>query len=500
MIERSKFFVIAILLATMIVIGLKQKNLLLELKNLLPKKAFNRKRKREEGLDHISRFNDQEVKQQTSLSRSIFNFVLKLIEPKLRLSPVQERMARVSSGEPMPIITKLFIALRILKGAKVHDLSNFTSGYNDLWKTTFIPVMKAIDASLDNVHFKPDDAQWRDDTADQWAWQQKRKYNNCFWWGLLACGDGLILKVRKFSVEYCTFLGLQVSKFWNRKGYYGVNVQAFCDAWCRFVAVEIHAPGATHDLRAYMTGEIFKALSGLPNDFYLALDEAYKGIHDGRHMTPYPMSEIDKARNDGLPAVAQMMRTYNKIFCSDRITIERAFGIFMRRYPLFWIAYPSEDIEELRLVFRTACKLHNLCIDEWLLLRFGPRDLDYVGGTDYPHPKLPVYIPNSEDATKDGMGENGSRDFFAVNRPETTVIENRGLGSYALRTHNRDTTTGKMTQPLLYHTIPYHTIPYHTIPYHARYDDSSSHRRGSPQSNFKSNATRRWQSDYQHSD
>jgi hypothetical protein len=67
--------------------------------NLITKKAFNRKRKRQEGLDHISRFNDHEVKQQTSLSRSIFNFVLKLIEPKLRLSPVQERMARVSSGE-----------------------------------------------------------------------------------------------------------------------------------------------------------------------------------------------------------------------------------------------------------------------------------------------------------------------------------------------------------------------------------------------------------------
>ena len=83
--------------------------------------------------------------------------------------------------------------------------------------------------------------------------------------------------------------GLQVSKFWNRKGYYSVNVQAFCDAWCRFTAIEINAPGATHDLKAYMTGLIYKSfidpVDGIPQAYYLALDEAYKGIHDGIHMT-----------------------------------------------------------------------------------------------------------------------------------------------------------------------------------------------------------------------
>ena len=375
--DDSKRVVLVVAITLLILLLWRKQQLLLALRETIPKKSFHRKRKRQDGLDHLARFNDKEVKEQTSLSRTQFNYVLFLIEPELKLSPIQERMARCSSGEPMPVMLKLFMALRVLKGAQLNDLSQFTSAYKQVWGSTFLPVMEAIDKKLDNIHFKCNDPAWREETANQWAWQQQRKYNSCFWWGLLGCGDGLILKVKKWSVRYCTFLGIQVSKFWNRKGYYGVNVQAFCDAWCRFTAIEIHAPGATHDLKAYITGLLYKAfidqVDGIPQAYYLGLDEAYKGIHDGIHMSPYAQGDIDKAVVDGLYEVAVAMRSFNKIFCSDRITIERTFGIFMRRYQLFWNAFPSENLDELRLVFRVACKLHNLCVDEWLLLKFGSK-------------------------------------------------------------------------------------------------------------------------------
>ena len=114
-------------------------------------------------------------------------------------------------------------------------------------------------------------------------------------------------------------------------------------------------------------------------------------------MTHILKGDIDKAIADGLHEVAVTMRTLNKIFCSDRITIERTFGIFMRRYQLFWNAFPSENLDELRLVFRVACKLHNLCVDEWLLLKFGSKHIDYDACIHYPYPNLPVYAPNSEE-------------------------------------------------------------------------------------------------------
>ena len=81
----------------------------------------------------------------------------------------------------------------------------------------------------------------------------------------------------------------------------------------------------------------------------------------------------------------------------------------MRRFPLFWTSFPSEDLEELRLIFRVACKLHNLSCDEWLSSRFGFKDEDYVPGLTYPTPLLPVYMPTSEDASSTTMNADGSR-------------------------------------------------------------------------------------------
>ena len=190
--DDSKRVVLVVAITLLILLLWRKQQLLLALRETIPKKSFHRKRKRQDGLDHLARFNDKEVKEQTSLSRTQFNYVLFLIEPELKLSPIQERMARCSSGEPMPVMLKLFMALRVLKGAQLNDLSQFTSAYKQVWGSTFLPVMEAIDKKLDNIHFKCNDPAWREETANQWAWQQQRKYNSCFWWGLLGCGDGLI--------------------------------------------------------------------------------------------------------------------------------------------------------------------------------------------------------------------------------------------------------------------------------------------------------------------
>ncbi|KAJ1395599.1 hypothetical protein B484DRAFT_438983, partial [Ochromonadaceae sp. CCMP2298] len=59
------------------------------------------------------------------------------------------------------------------------------------------------------------------------------------------------------------------------------------------------------------------AMPEVPDEFYLALDEAYKSIHDGKHLTPFSGAEMRLAQNSGNEEAARMMRTFNKIFCSD---------------------------------------------------------------------------------------------------------------------------------------------------------------------------------------
>ena len=103
-----------------------------------------------------------------------------------------------------------------------------------------------------------------------------------------------------------------------------------CDAWCRFIIFDANFPGSTHDSTAYTSSFFFQNIIPLLSQaFYFALDEAYKGIKDGKHLTPFPQSEIDKAEAEGNYDAAVMMRTFNKVFCSDRITIERCFGQFI---------------------------------------------------------------------------------------------------------------------------------------------------------------------------
>jgi hypothetical protein len=114
-----------------------------------------------------------------------------------------------------------------------------------------------------------------------------------------------------------------------------------------------------------------QSMKDVPEEFYLALDEAYKAIHDGQHLTPFSGADMTLARNSGNEEAARMMRTPNKLFCSDRITIERALGQLVRRWAILWGAIPRTKFTEIQLVLRVAVKLHNLCVDEFLCEKFG---------------------------------------------------------------------------------------------------------------------------------
>lgn len=102
------------------------------------------------------------------------------------------------------------------------------------------------------------------------------------------------------------------------------------------------------------------------------------------------------------------MRLFNKVFCSDRITIERAFGQLVRRWGILWLALPTGNLQEIALVQQVAVKLHNLCVDEWLCEKFGYLTEDGKAGTGYPHPKLPTYIPRSGDHSHESVASTES--------------------------------------------------------------------------------------------
>jgi hypothetical protein len=95
-------------------------------------------------------------------------------------------------------------------------------------------------------------------------------------------------------------LGIPKSKFMCYKGFYGLNCMAQVDAWGKFNMFEIRWPAGTNDIIAYTQSVYYLCLiSKLPIKYYLALDEAFKSIDDGKHITPFSGGEIQEAETSG---------------------------------------------------------------------------------------------------------------------------------------------------------------------------------------------------------
>lgn len=356
----------------------------LDVYNMLPKRLPNRKRKRDHSLLHLSSFSDFEFKSQTGLSRTLFNYLLSLIDPHLRTN---EQQAINSSGSAIPIALKLFVHQRLMKGAKTLDVDWMGIDPTHVWTSTWLPVATAIDSVLDNVHFRANDPQWCQQRALEWTLTQQRKYGCNPNKGLVGACDGLIIKIPHLLEDELKGTKMPYCRFWNRKGYHALNAQAVCDAYCRFTSFECMWPGSTNDITAYRQSALYiEQMADLPPEFFLALDEAYKSVKDGQHITPFSGADIESAESRDMVEVAEAMRAFNKLFCSDRITIERAFGQLVRRWGVLWSALPRRRLKEIALLLRVAVKLHNLCVDEWLCERYGYADEEGKAGTGYPHP------------------------------------------------------------------------------------------------------------------
>ncbi len=60
------------------------------------------------------------------------------------------------------------------------------------------------------------------------------------------------------------------------------------------------------------------------------------------------------------------MRVLNHELSSERITIERVLGMLVRWSGMLW--RPLEyNLAKVPTIFRVMCKLHNLCMDRWMM-------------------------------------------------------------------------------------------------------------------------------------
>ncbi|KAL0809470.1 hypothetical protein ABMA28_011640 [Loxostege sticticalis] len=140
-------------------------------------------------------------------------------------------------------------------------------------------------------------------------------------------------------------------RFFNRKHYHSLNVQAICDVHRNILNVDASYGGATHDSFIWSHHEIKAHLESLQNEetLYLLGDSGYP-------LREYMMTPIDSAVEDSPEG------RYNTIQKRARSTIERTFGVLKGRWRCLLAARELHyaPFAAGKIVI-ACCVLHNLC-------------------------------------------------------------------------------------------------------------------------------------------
>ena len=275
------------------------------------------------------------------------------------------QMGDLSSGTHIPLELKLMVTLRLLAGANYLDMIWYgisVDSVSYVFKSTIDLIQKVEPA----IGVPTTDEGWRE-LLDGWDDISIRKKGLVTVPGTALAGDGLAIETTAPTAKDRGDVSLPA--FRNRKGFYGLICQAFCDCNAKFRYFEVAWPGSTNDIIAYRQSFLYTLyLEGkIPEWVHFVLDEAYSPIGGDHHLTPYSRNQLRKARGVGDAGLEKylQMKAFNNALSSYRITIERAFGILIRRFAI--LAKPlSFDIATNSKVAYVCAQLHNRSVDRWV--------------------------------------------------------------------------------------------------------------------------------------
>jgi len=125
--------------------------------------------------------------------------------------------------------------------------------------------------------------------------------------------------------------------------------------WMHIVADEAYSP-----LSAECNWQILMPYS--QHQLNAVKQKAWQNLQDWEEwIARDPNLAVDKPVED-----YWKMRAFNHELSSKRITIERVLGMIVRHFGMLW--QPIEySLVKVPTIFRAMCKLHNLCMDRWMM-------------------------------------------------------------------------------------------------------------------------------------
>jgi hypothetical protein len=322
-------------------------------------RAGNIHRDRGQILLWADNLDDTMFERQFRLCREDFATAVELISGEIE--PNYD-MARRSSGSPISTRLALMITLRILAGASYLDMIHYHVHVDSVHKLVW-RVVHALHQHLDNINLPQNETEMQI-LAARWDQLQMARWGSVLTPGTILAGDGLAVAIEQPTAT--ELHGRRLDAFHNRKGFWAVLCLAFCNADCRFAVFDVRWPGGVNDIIAYPTTDIFhKTQTGyFPDWCSLVLDQAFSSC-GGIHMTPHTVHQLRRAKEQlGLQYMLRLC-AYDYVQSSQRISIERSFGMLVRRFGILWRPMAC-SLRRIPTIVRTCAMLHNMAVDRWI--------------------------------------------------------------------------------------------------------------------------------------
>mmetsp|Transcript_14354 Transcript_14354/g.21806 ORF Transcript_14354/g.21806 Transcript_14354/m.21806 type:complete len:463 (+) Transcript_14354:336-1724(+) len=237
----------------------------------------------------------------------------------------------------------LAFSLRFFAGASYLDLGS-QYGVSDC--TFYLHVWRVVDAI--NEAFKMEyDITNMDQMKNIEAGFRARSRNQAIK-GCVGAIDGLLIKIRRPSNKDSS----NVKKFYCRKSFYALNMQAIVDADGRFLACDISCAGSANDVVAWSYMKEYEDMEEkklMPIGYFIIGDAAYGN-------TEYLVSPFTGE-------CPPDQDNYNYAISSLRIIVECAFGRLVGRFGILWCPMRFKHSKCIRMVM-CLCRLHNLITSE----------------------------------------------------------------------------------------------------------------------------------------
>ena len=289
-----------------------------------PPRIGNCRNDRRQALQYVRSWDDDMFRPQFRICREDFGNLLHKIAHLIQRNKLKSIASSDSSINPE---LRLMITLRILAGAKYLDMIWYRVNVDHVSEIV-IDCARAINAALNNIQIPSTETDWILE-SDNFREVLRKKHGSIaddMLFGICGAGDGLVIQI---TVQVTTDLNGKPSRnYMNRKGFFALLVQAFCGAYTKFWYFNVGWPGVTNDITAYKQTELYRAAtnSTIPDWVSFLLDEAYSSC-GGRHLTPYSQHQLRRAYSArGENTMYYMMRTFDHVLSTQRISIERAFG------------------------------------------------------------------------------------------------------------------------------------------------------------------------------